>query len=110
MFLTPEFTFCTAFNTHFHKNLPLSPSLNSNASCIHVEAPEGHIPVHIIQLSSVKSTSTVGFHLESIISLACIAFILYIFYFVKIYYINNNYLTQKAIIILNSFLSFLLEY
>ena len=39
-------TFSTAFNTPFPRYLDLSSSLNSNASCIHVDAPDGTIAFH----------------------------------------------------------------
>jgi len=76
-------TLFTAFSTHFHKYLDLSPSLNSRASCTHVDAQLGAIDLQ--KPFSIKtSTSTVGFHLESSISLHIISDILYIyFYFFK---------------------------
>ena len=64
------FTFSTAFNTPFPKYLDLSPSLNSTASCSPVDAPDGTDALPIAPPSKNTSTSTVGFPLESSISLA----------------------------------------
>ena len=47
----------------------LSPSLNSNASKLPVDAPDGTDALPTIPLSNMTSTSTVGFPLESNISL-----------------------------------------
>ena len=74
------FTLDTAFNTPFPWYLFLSLSLNSKASFLPVEAPLGTDATPIIPDSRVTSTSTVGFPLESNISLAYIFFILLIFY------------------------------
>jgi hypothetical protein len=63
------FTFSQAFNTPFPTKRFLSPSRNSTASCIPVEAPEGTAARPIIFLEVNTSTSTVGFPLESNISL-----------------------------------------
>gem|GEM_PF-712590 len=69
-FFIVVFTFSTAFCTHFPRYLDLSPSLNSSASWIPVEAPDGTIALPKLPSSKVISTSTVGFHLESKTSLA----------------------------------------
>lgn len=63
------FTLFTAFLTPFPSYLFLSPSLNSNASQIPVDAPEGTAALN--KPSSVTtSASIVGKPLESRISLA----------------------------------------
>ena len=63
-------TFCTAVKTPFPRNLSLSPSLNSTASYIPVDAPDGTAALPIVPSSKYISTSTVGKHLESSICLA----------------------------------------
>ena len=47
----------------------MSPSLNSRASNTPVEAPEGAVPRPIVPSTRYTSASTVGFPLESRISL-----------------------------------------
>ena len=61
--------FSTAFVTPFPRYLDLSPSLNSSASNSPVEAPLGAHPLATVPSASVISASTVGFPLESSISL-----------------------------------------
>ena len=58
-------TFSTAFNTPFPKYLDLSPSLNSTASKLPVDAPDGTIATPEKPPSVTTSTWTVGFPLES---------------------------------------------
>ena len=65
-----SFTFSTAFKTPLPKYLDLSPSLNSTASWTPVDAPDGTDALPIAPPSKYTSTSTVGFPLESRISLA----------------------------------------
>ena len=67
--LISVFTLFTAFKTPFPKYLPLSSSLNSTASWLPVEAPDGTAALPFAPHSSITSTSTVGFPLESKISL-----------------------------------------
>ena len=83
-----SFTFLTAFNTPLPLNLVLSLSRISRASRTPVDAPDGTHALEIIPFSKVTSTSTVGFPLESSISLA---FTLAIFIFYA-------YLSYKIII------------
>lgn len=64
------FTFLTALRTPLPPNRFLSPSRNSCASCVPVDAPDGTDAVKIPE-SVCKSTSTVGLPRESMISLAC---------------------------------------
>ena len=59
------FTFSTAFKTPFPKYLDLSPSLNSTASKLPVDAPDGTIATPLNPPTVVTSTCTVGFPLES---------------------------------------------
>ena len=59
------FTFSTAFCTPFPKYLCISPSLNSTASKLPVEAPEGTMLLPQNPPSKTTSTCTVGFPLES---------------------------------------------
>ena len=68
--LISSLTLATAFCTPFPKYLDLSPSLNSTASNCPVDAPDGTFatPLHPFICAS---TITVGFPLESNISLAC---------------------------------------
>ena len=61
--------FSTAFVTPFPKYLSLSPSLNSSASNSPVDAPLGAVPLATVPSTNVISASTVGFPLESRISL-----------------------------------------
>ena len=70
-----SFTFLTAFSTLFHMYLFLSLSLNSTASKLPVEAPDGTIAFPTVPSCKVTFTCTVGFPLES---KTCIAFILLI--------------------------------
>ena len=63
--LITSFTFSTAFNTPFPKYLSLSPSLNSTASKLPVDAPDGTIATPENPPSVTTSTCTVGFPLES---------------------------------------------
>ena len=67
----------TAFNTPFPQYLS-SLSLSSNASLLPVDAPDGTAATALIPFSVVTSTSTVGFPLESRISLAFMFVILLI--------------------------------
>ena len=83
-----SFTFLTAFNTPLPLNLVLSLSRISRASRTPVDAPDGTHALCFIPFSKVTSTSTVGFPLESSISLA---FTLAIFIFYA-------YLSYKIII------------
>lgn len=69
------FILLTAFLTPFPKNLFLSLSLSSNASCCPVDAPEGTLALPNEPSSHKTSTSTVGFPLESKISLPFTAII-----------------------------------
>ena len=62
------FTFSTALLTPFPINLFLSLSLNSTASKLPVDAPDGTIAVPENPPSVTTSTWTVGFPLESKIS------------------------------------------
>ena len=55
----------------------MSPSRSSRASCIHVEAHEGTMADQSDPSSRVTSTSTVGFHRESITSRAFMAAMVY---------------------------------
>ena len=70
-----SFTFCTAFNTPLPRKRSLSPSRSSNASREPVDAPDGTAARPVTPLSSVTSTSTVGFPRESKISRACTSLI-----------------------------------
>ena len=72
-----ELTLLTALLTDFPKYLELSLSLNSTASFIPVDAPEGTAALPII-LPEKISTSTVGFPLESRICLHLMSVILLI--------------------------------
>ncbi len=63
------FTFSTAFKTPLPPNL-FSPSLNSTASWVPVEAPLGTMALPYPPPNVNTSTSTVGFPLESNTSLA----------------------------------------
>ena len=63
------FTFSTALLTPFPINLFLSLSLNSTASKLPVDAPDGTIAVPENPPSVTTSTWTVGFPLESKICL-----------------------------------------
>ena len=58
-------TFLTAVNVPFPKYLFLSPSLNSQASCSPVDAPEGTFAVPVVPSASVIVAETVGNPLES---------------------------------------------
>ena len=69
------FTLLTAFVTPFPLYLPGSPSLSSSASHSPVDAPEGTMALPMAPLSSVISTSTVGFPLLSSTSLANTSYI-----------------------------------
>ena len=64
------FTFCTACNTPLPKYLSLLSSRNSTASKLPVEAPDGTIATPVKPPSVTTSTCTVGFPLESNISIA----------------------------------------
>ena len=64
------FTFSTAFCTPFPIYLVLSPSRNSTASKLPVDAPDGTAAFAFIPFSNSTSTCTVGFPLESNISIA----------------------------------------
>ena len=68
-------TFSTAFCTPFPKNLSFSPSLNSTASKLPVDAPDGTIAMPEKPPSTTTSTCTVGFPLESNTSKAFTSFI-----------------------------------
>ena len=68
-----SFTFATAFVTPFPRYLDLSPSLNSTASKLPVDAPDGTIATPFDPSSVTTSTCTVGFPLESSISSALIS-------------------------------------
>ena len=61
--------FSTALETPLPPNLSLFPSLSSNASNSPVEAPLGAAPRPTVPPAKYTSASTVGFPLESIISL-----------------------------------------
>ena len=61
--------FSTAFNTPFPRYLDLSPSLSSSASNSPVDAPLGAVPLPTVPSERYTSASTVGFPLESNISL-----------------------------------------
>ena len=61
--------FSTAFNTPFPRYLDLSPSLSSSASNSPVDAPLGAVPLPTVPSARYTSASTVGFPLESNISL-----------------------------------------
>ena len=76
--LISSFTFLTAFKTPLPLNLLLSLSLNSAASYSPVEAPDGTAALPKTPFSKKTSTSTVGFPLESNISLALI-FLMFVF-------------------------------
>ncbi len=65
-----SFTLDTATETPFPRYLDLSLSLNSTASKAPVDAPDGTPARPNPPLSVQTSTSTVGFPLESNISLA----------------------------------------
>ncbi|MNF12282.1 hypothetical protein D3C80_2137090 [compost metagenome] len=65
-----SFTLSTAFKTPLPKYLFLSSSLNSTASKAPVDAPDGTAALPMNPPSTSTSTSTVGFPLESSISLA----------------------------------------
>ena len=67
-----SFTLETAFKQPFPKYLDLSPSLNSTASLSPVDAPDGTAALPIAPQAKYTSTSTVGFPLESSISLPTI--------------------------------------
>ena len=66
-----ELTFRTAPKTPLPRYRVLSPSRSSTASCWPVDAPEGTAALPEMPEVSSTSTSTVGFPLESRISLAC---------------------------------------
>ena len=72
------FTLFTAFKTPLPLYLLLSLSLNSAASYSPVEAPDGTAALPKTPFSKKTSTSTVGFPLESSISLALI-FLMFVF-------------------------------
>src|SRR5438094_9136941 len=61
----------TAFRTPFPWNRFMSPSRNSKASWIPVDAPEGTVPRPLLPSLVQTSTSIVGFPLES---RTCLAF------------------------------------
>ncbi len=63
------FILFTAFSTPLPRYLPLSPSRSSSASNSPVDAPEGAVPLATVPSARVISASTVGFPLESSISL-----------------------------------------
>ena len=65
-----------ADKTPFPRNLLGSLSLNSIASNLPVDAPEGTEALPVIEFVRITSTSIVGLPLESIISLAKILLIL----------------------------------
>ena len=67
--LISVFTLFTAFKTPFPRYLDLSSSLSSTASWLPVEAPDGTAALPLAPHSNTTSTSTVGFPLESKISL-----------------------------------------
>ena len=60
-----ELTLSTAFRTPFPIYLDLSPSLNSTASKLPVDAPDGTIATPTEPSNVTTSTCTVGFPLES---------------------------------------------
>ena len=62
-------TLVTAFKTPFPRYLDLSSSLNSTASWLPVDAPDGTAALPFAPHSNTTSTSTVGLPLESNISL-----------------------------------------
>ena len=68
-FLMFSLTFATAFKTDLPLYISLLSSLSSNASRLPVEAPDGEMPLPSLSSSSLISTSTVGFPLESSICL-----------------------------------------
>ena len=80
-------TLFTAFVTLLPRYFSLSPSLNSTASYIPVDAPDGTAALPTMPLSKITSTSTVGLPLESSISLPFISFIF------PIISTSNNYYT-----------------
>ena len=61
--------FSTAFSTPFPRYLSFTLSLSSSASNSPVDAPLGAIPLPIVPSFKMTSASTVGFPLESKISL-----------------------------------------
>ena len=67
--LITVFMFSTAFVTPFPQYLALSPSLSSSASNSPVDAPLGAVPLPTVPSARTTSASTVGFPLESSISL-----------------------------------------
>src|SRR5574344_2327768 len=80
-----SFTLSTAFSTPLPPKRCLSPSRSSNASFSPVDAPDGTLARPITPLSSVTSTSTVGFPLESRISRACIfSILIFVFFYLKL--------------------------
>ena len=91
-------TLSTAFKVPLPKYLDLSPSLNSTASKAPVDAPDGTAARPTNPPSTSTSTSTVGFPLESNISLAYTDSICK-YCFIKIPPITNinyiNYLNKK---------------
>ena len=61
--------FSTALSTPFPRYLDLSPSRSSSASNSPVDAPLGAVPLPTVPSARYTSASTVGFPLESNISL-----------------------------------------